>query len=288
MNRSLEALAIFVICLGGILAVVRFSTSEQTAASRNVADRAVSPAAPVQGSSSAAEQRMVEPAEPSSDDEPVTFDYAQGCGLDRDAGHVYPPQTPLLSQREIALRAIRSEPWPLLVLTDPAGAAEEIATGYDPDYDAAMASGDETDEMTKEVSRRYTEAEYAAAELAAAREAATDNTWHVLTGQLASLRSWSREVARSLDAAYSQPTWRAIETRWSESNLPALFTYPRAKSEARRQLLLRQRAAAGNGGPATGQITWDDYLSFAERHLQPPAEQAVRERKEPKSRLFPR
>lgn len=276
MNRSLEALAIFVICLGGTLAVVRYSSSGPAAAGRNVADRQV-PAMPAPSSSSAADKRPEAGEALAALESPVPAppaeqpDYAHGCGLDRAAGCVYSPQGPLLSPRQIALQAIRSEPIPLVVLPDPAS-DEELATGYDPAYDDAMDPVASEDEL----SREQIEAEYSAAELSAAVAGSNlraGAVLHSLHQQLLHLKS-----------AYADPAARAVESKWSVSRWPLLLQYPRARREAQQQLH-RQRADANRQ-----QVSWDDYLSFAERYLNQPEEtvQTAQERKAPKSKLFPR
>ena len=289
MNRSLEALAIFAICLAGILAVVRFSTQADATGQRSVAKGAKAPAVPSQGTSSAADQRKdaqaedVEPVEPPLN----ALAHEQGCGLDKNEGKVYSPQTPLLSQREIAERAIRSTPWRLYVLPDADAAADELATGYDEEYDAAMRDMLTDSSVSLEQSeRQQRETEYAAAELAAAGGATESNSqaeWFV-KGLLA-IGDSSLQQLQHLTTAYAGPAARAIENKWSISRLPLLLQYPRAKPEARQLLLHRQRADAGRS-----QVNWDDYLSFTERHLAPPTEtvQAVQERKIPRSKLFPR
>jgi hypothetical protein len=291
MNRSLEALAIFAICLAGILAVVRFSTQDGATGPGSVANRGKSPAVPATGSSSAADQREASQPDDLSPVEPATnvLAHEQGCGLDRNEGKVYPPQSPLLSPREVAQRAIRSAPWRMVVL--PEAESEELATGYDEEYDAAMADAlfsttEGIDLSQGDLDRQQIEADYAAAELAAAGEATGSNPQSTAFVQgLLALRDSSLARLQQWKTTYADPSVRAIENKWSVSRWPLLLQYPRAKQEARQLLLHRQRAESRRMP-----ISWDDYLSFAERHLTHPAEsiQTAQERKVPKSKLFPR
>jgi hypothetical protein len=277
MNRSLEALAIFAVCLGGILAVVRVSTQDATGP-KSVANRAKAPAVPATGSSSAADGREEIQPDEVAPVEPVTnlLAHEQGCGLDRVEGKVYPPQSPLLSQREIAERAIRSAPWRIYVLTDADALADEVATGYDEEYDAAM---------TGRLTRRQVEADYAAAELAAARETELNPKGEAFVKNLLTIRDSSLQQLLRMKTAYAEPAARAVENKWSVSSWPLLVQYPRAKREARQHLRHQQRTEAGRK-----QVSWDDYLSFAERHLTQSQQslQTAQEQKAPKSKLFPR
>ena len=289
MNRSLEALAIFSVCLAGILAVVRVSTRTDATGPRNIAGRAKAAAVPAQGSSSAADRREATPASQIDPVEPPTntLAHAEGCGLDKSEGKVYPPLSPLLTQRQIAEQAIRSEPWPMYVLPDANTAFDELATGYDEEYDAVMADMLTVSPDSVERSERHqVEAEYAAAELAAACEATEPTAkgeWFVK--YLLGLRDSSLRQVQDWNTAYADPAFRALDNKWSVSRWPLLFQYPRAKQEGRQLLLQRQRAEANSR-----QVDWDDYLSFAERHLSQPTEssQTARERKVPMSKLFPR
>lgn len=296
MNRSLEALAIFTVCLAGILATVRFSAQADPTGPRSVAARAKAPALPPQDSGSAADDRENE-APPQEEPAPgetgqtkpavQSLAHEQGCGLDRNEARVYAPQLPLLSQREIAERAIRSAPWRIYVLPAPEAAAEELATGYDEEYDAAMAialgGAAGGNELT---ARNQIEEEYAAAELAAARETEEPSAEQKSNGKsLQELNNAVIQQWQSWKGTYADPVLRALENRWSFSRWPLSSSSPRAKQEARQRLLHRERAESP--GP---RVSWDDYLSFAERHLTPPVQpvQTAHEPKVPKSRLFPR
>jgi hypothetical protein len=293
MNRSLEALAIFSICLGGILAVVRCSTVERTVTEPSVAERPVE-VAPAKNAGSAVEQPAVEQFAADFD-----LAYSAGCGLDRNNGHVYAPQSPLLSPREVAQRAIRSLPIPLVVLPE---VADELAdrTGYDAAFDAAM--GDASPE-TGELSRKQIEAEYAAAELAAAAEGSPTGvfsqepapseltpaspTWDLISGGLSTFRNELLHNSRQLQISFA-PIARGIENRLLRMSFPSL-RYPRAKSEAREPLLHRQQAVHVTSG-----VTWGDYLAFVDRAL--PVEEKEAEPREmteprvarPRNVLWPR
>lgn len=288
MNRSLEALAIFAICLAGILTVVRFSTQTGTTGPRSVAGRTKAPTIPAQGTSSAADRRedvqphQVDPVEPPQN----SLAHEQGCGLDKSEGTIYPPLSPLLTPRQVAELAIRSAPWRLCVLPDPE-ATDELATGYDEEYDAAMAdmlSGSSTSDELSE--RRQMEAEYAAAELAAAREATVpklEAEW--LVKNLLAIRDTSLQQLRQWISDYADPAIRALDNKSSVSRWPLLFQNPRAKRQVHQRLLDGQRADSNSR-----RVSWDDYLSFAERHLSHPVDssQTAQERKVPRSKLFPR
>ncbi len=251
MNRSLEALAILTICLGGILAVVRISSQDQAPA-RNIAKGSQSPAAPAATSGSAADSRLPT--------ETIAWTYERGCGLDRSAGLVYPQYSPLLSPGEIARRAIRSAPLPMFVLPDPSEFAgyEQSLTHYDATYDAAVFG---ENPQSEELSYEQIEQEYAAAELAAAQQPV--GTWLTIVDPFQTLWSRLSEQAKTAQQAYAAPAWRAIEARWSQSSLPKLLLQPRAKAQSRPRLWPRQPAQ----GQAVSRITWDDYLAFAERNL---------------------
>jgi hypothetical protein len=271
MNRSLEALAIFAVCLAGILAVVRFSTQADTTGPRSVAGRTKAPTIPAQGTSSAADRRedvqpdVVDPVEPPLN----SLAHEQGCGLDKSEGKVYPPLSPLLTQQQIAERTIRSAPWRMYVLPDADSAADELATGYDEEYDAAMAdmlSGSSTSDELSE--RQQVEAEYAAAELAAAREATEpklEAQW--LVKNLLAMRDSSLQHLQQWLTGYADPALRAFSNKTSISRWPLLFQSPRAKRQARQPLLDGQRAESDSR-----RVSWDDYLSFAERHLSHPVD----------------
>lgn len=293
MNRSLEALAIFTICLGGILAVVRCSTTERSAAEPGIAERTNSKSAPASNSGSAAEQVTPTNGE---------LAYSEGCGLDRNVGQVYAPFSPLLSPREIALRAIRSQPIPLVILPD---AANEVAalTGYDVVYDQALGNIlPSSEESPVDPTRSQLEAEYAAAELAAAAEGAAtgtftvippteltppSRTWELISGSVAAVRSDLVNGSRHLQRSYVEPMTRGVENQLQRIPLPTL-NFPRAKTEARQQLLWQQRAAAE---PAQS-ITWDDYLAFVGRRLpienSSEPEPRVAQQKSPRNVLWPR
>lgn len=280
MNRSLEALAIFTICLGGILAVVRYSAQDRSA-DRRMAEQAEpsQPATPPKNCCSEAEETSPDGCDAS---------YAAGCGLDRNEGTVYSPYSPLLSPREVALKAILSEPIPLLIL--PEADEAELQTGYDAAYDAAMTH---TPPSGEEFSRAELEAEYAAAELAAASIGETAGTftaltppsplWSLLTRGVVGAQSQLSDGSAWLQRSYVDPFSRGIANRWSQSNLPRLLTYPRAKYEARQRLLLQKSV---QNSPRVG---WDDYLSFVERQLakQPRVEQQPQVARQ-KNVLWPR
>lgn len=291
MNRSLEALAIFTICLGGILAVVRCSTTERSAAEPSVAERPNS--VPAKNSGSAAEQAT-----------PINCElaYYAGCGLDRNDGQIYAPLSPLLSSREIALRAIRSQPIPLVIL--PEGANELVAlTGYDAAYDIAMGNElPSPDESPAELTRSQIEAEYAAAELAAAAGAATgtftgttfpteltppSRTWELISGSLAAVRSDIVSGSQHLQRSYVDPIARGVENHLLRMPLPTL-THPRTQEGGRAQLLYRQRASV----ESSQSVTWDDYLAFVVRKLPvEPSEELeprVARQKSPRNVLWPR
>lgn len=279
MNRSLEALAIFTICLGGILAVVRCSTSVHSATEPSVAEGTKS--GPAKNSGSAAEQ---------SNPANCELAYLEGCGLDRNDGQVYAPLSPLLSPREVAQRAIRSQPIPLVILPD----ADELAdrTGYDAAYDTAMCT-----ELPVEEELNYSqlEAEYAAAELAAATEGAATGTeltppsptWDLIAGSFTAVRTNLGNGSHHLQQSYLDPISRGVENRLMQMPLPTL-QYPRAKVEARRHLLLRERAEA----KSRQSITWDDYLAFVGRQLpvntSEEQEPRIARQKSPRNVLWPR
>jgi hypothetical protein len=254
MNRSLEALAIFTICLGGILAVVRISTKDQAGASRKMAERPAVPAASEQGSRSAGELPSAAPVAAklaASEPGDSVFSFAQGCGLDRSTGDVYSAFPPVISHAEVVQRVIRSQPLPIYVLPD---------------------AGEEKVLLDTEAAREYAAAELAAAELPAAEviEGNTDERnayapWHSLAGRWREATSSLGQGAQHYHDCYLAPAQRALESRWSNSAFPRLLEHPRAKAEARRQLLQHQRAAAERAG----RVTWDDYLAFADRRLQP-------------------
>lgn len=277
MNRSLETLAIFAICLGGMLAVVRFSAQDRPT-SRHVAEGTKSKAVPAKTSGTAAEP-------PVTDECQLAYD--AGCGLDRCENLVYAPNRPLLSPREVALRAILSPSIPLLVLPD----APLQTTGYDAAYDAAMCPAEAAH---VELSRAEIEAEYAAAELAAANEAppqqseliAASPVWNLLSGSLKQVRNDFAAKTTHLQQSYVDPFSRAIENRWSQSEWHRLMRHPRAKTEGREHLLLRERAEVSE------RITWDDYLAFTGRALpvraNESAEPRMAEQKKPRNVLWPR
>jgi hypothetical protein len=281
MNRSLEALAIFAICLGGMLAVVRYSAQDRTADRR--VEEAAAPAVPAKSSGTAAEPQT--PADLVLSENQLTYD--AGCGLDRDLNQHYTPNRPLLSPREVALRAILSPPIPLMILP----VESEVATGYDAAYDAAMCP---TEVSELDLSRAEIEREYAAAELAAANPI-PENSELIADSPICKLLSgtvqqiWAGVSAETahLRRSYVDPASRAIENRWS-SEFQRLLRYPRAKAEAREHLLLRQRVEAKANGP----VSWDDYLGFTERKLPvratERAEPRVAEQKRPRNVLWPR
>ena len=254
MNRSLEALAIFTIGLGGILAVVRYSAQDRPP--RRIAEQTQPAAEPAKNSASAVE--LVTP-------EKNDLAYAAGCGLDRTAGTVYSPYSPLLSPREVALQAIRSEPIPLVILPEVAVEAEQ-PTGYDAAYDLAM--GDPLP-VGESIDQKDIEAEYAAAELAAADDSAgtyseliqPSPTWSLLTRGVTGTKSQFSEASAWLQRSYLDPFSRGIANKWSASELPQLLTYPRAKAESRRQLMKRQSVQKSQ------RVGWDDYLAFVDRRL---------------------
>lgn len=281
MNRSLEALAIFAICLGGMLAVVRYSAQDRTADGRS--EEAAAPAVPAKTSGTAVEPQTA--AESLTPETQQT--YEAGCGLDRDQNLSYSPNRPLLSPREVALRAILSPPIPLMILP----VEPELATGYDAAYDAAMCPTEISD---LELSRAEIEREYAAAELAAAEEIPANSELiadspvsKLLRGTVQQFWSGVSAETTHLRRSYVDPASRAIENRWS-SEIQRLFRHPRAKAEAREHLLLRQRAEAESTGP----VSWDDYLAFTERNLpvraMEVAEPRVAEQKRPRNVLWPR
>lgn len=304
MNRSLEALAIFSICLGGILAVVRCSTVERTVTEPSVAERPVE-VAPAKNTGSAVEQpateQLVSEQLRIGSSAAADFDlaYSEGCGLDRNSGQVYAPQSPLLSPREVAQRAIRSLPIPLVVLPE---AVDELAdrTGYDAAYDAAMCDVlPETEESTEESSRAQIEAEYAAAELAAAAEGSpagvfslepapseltpASPTWDLISGGLSAVRNDLLGSSRQLQLSYFAPIARGIENRLLRMSLPSL-RYPRAKSETREPLLHRQQAVHSDSG-----VSWDDYLAFVARTLPVEPREVTEPRvARPRNVLWPR
>ncbi len=290
MNRSLEALAIFTICLGGILAVVRCSTADRQATESTVAEETKS--APAKNSGSAAEQVAPHDCE---------LAYLEGCGLDRNEGLVYSPLSPLLSPREVALRAIRSQPIPLVILPEAAELADR--TGYDKAYDNALSDAPTAEE---ELSRAELEAEYAAAELAAATEgsntgvydSATRNleltppspTWSLISGSMSAFGSDLLHGTRHVQRSYVEPFSRGIENRLMRMPLPTLRD-PRAKEEVRRHLLLREQAEANQDSRSLS-VTWNDYLGFVGRKLpvvpNEGAEQRVARQKSPRNVLWPR
>lgn len=289
MNRSLEALAIFTICLGGILAVVRCSTTERPAAESGMAEQTNSEAVPARNSGSAAEQATPPNCE---------LAYNEGCGLDRNDGQVYAPLSPLLSPREIALRAIRSQPIRLVILPEPAALSDQ--TGYDVAYDTAM--GNELPSPA-ELTRSQIEAEYAAAEMAAAVERAAagtftgvvppteltppSRTWELISGSLTAVRSNIVNGSHHLQRSYVDPIARGVENRLLRMPLPTL-NHPRTQEGGRAQLLYRQRA----GVESSQNVTWDDYLGFVGRELPvEPSEESeprVARQKSPRNVLWPR
>jgi hypothetical protein len=219
--------------------------------------------------------------------------YFEGCGLDRNDGQVYSPLSPLLSPREVALRAIRSQLIPMVILPE----AEELAdrTGYDAAYDSAMC-----DELPTEVelTRAALEAEYAAAELAAAAEpyhttelTPPSPTWNLISGSLSAIGSDLINGSRHLQRSYVDPFSRGVENRLQQISLPTL-NYPRAKTEARRHLLLHERAEANQRTKSTQNVTWDDYLAFVGRKLPVESsnepEPRVARQKSPRNVLWPR
>lgn len=279
MNRSLEALAIFSICLGGILAAVRIS-AQQRPVSGEVAG--VKASAPAKNSGSAVERTPAVVADSTIAD--CELAYAAGCGFDRNEQFVYSPCTPLLSPREVALLAIRSEPIPLIVLPE----ESETATGYDAAYDAAMETVLAPLEVVNELTRTAVEAEYAAAELATAGESAgpgtfenlhvselspSSPTWQLILFGLTNVRSEVTDRAVWLQQSYLQPLARGVENRMSQLPLPR-WPHPRARAEAQQQMLLKKRAE----NPA-GPVSWEDYVGFTARNLP------VKVEKEPESRL---
>jgi hypothetical protein len=283
MNRSLEALAIFAICLGGMLAVVRFSAQDRSVESRNVAE-GTSKAIPPKTSGTTAEP-------PPSDECQLAYD--AGCGFDRHENLAYAPNRPLLSPRQVAQLAILSPPIPLLVLP----AEPEQLTGYDAAYDAAMFPAEASE---AELSRAQIEAEYAAAELAAAKAGAGVGTfseseliaaspvWNLLSNSLNQFRADCAAKTTHLQQSYVAPFSRAIVNRWSQSELPRMMRQPRAKAESRDNLLHRQRA----GTESNDRISWDDYLTFSSRvlpvRLPAASEPRMAEQKRPRNVLWPR
>jgi len=293
MNRSLEALAIFTICLGGILAAVRISSKDQAVPSRNMAERPASPAIPAKGTSSASETPAIEAW---TEEAPSLIAYENGCGLDRAENRVYSAFPPLVTPAGFVRSVIRSQPLPIYVLPDESAESESLATGYDAAYDEAMDLASSPDEVN------YVQeaTDYAAAELAAASEGEQHGTfsdlgsetpenrysgWYALRTQWNSLVNWTGEQSTHLDFAYLAPARRALEVRWSTSTLSAMLSNSKVRSQVRRDLLLklfRKRAESTN----STRITWDDYLSFADRQLGQASEtkgEVIRT-----SRLFPR
>jgi|GEM_PF-6554778 len=275
MNRSLEALAIFTICLGGILAVVRFSAQDRTVG--RVAEQAVPETAPAKNCGSAVEKTP----------DACELAYAAGCGLDRNEGTVYAPYSPLLSPREVALLAIRSAPIPLVVLPE---AQAELQTGYDAAYDAAMGAAQPTPE---ELARAAIEAEYAAAELAAAGASAAEiftefsppsPTWILISRGVTGMQWQGTEASAWLQRSYVEPFARALLHRCADYDMPRLLSYPRAQTEARQPLLYRQRAENMQ------RVDWNDYLEFADgqRTLTKEHSEAKIARQKPRNVLWPR
>jgi hypothetical protein len=288
MNRSLEALAIFTICLGGILAVVRISTKDQAGASRKMAERPAVPAASEQGSRSAGELPSAAPVAAklaASEPGDSVFSFAQGCGLDRSTGDVYSAFPPVISHAEVVQRVIRSQPLPIYVLPDAESAdvlanatedtAEDAATSERTEYDAAYDEalfhvGEEAVLLDSETAREYAAAELAAAGVVPAEIMPEQTTadvyapWQLLSGRWDAAQASLSHGFEHYHDCYLAPARRALENRWSSSEWPRLLEHPRAKAEARRQLLQHQRAAAERAG----RVSWDDYVAFADRHLQ--------------------
>ena len=205
--------------------------------------------------------------------------------MDRNDGQVYAPLSPLLSPLEIALRSIRSQPIPLVILPEEADITNQ--TGYDAAYDIAM--GDELP-SPDDSNRAVLESEYAAAELAAATDGfeltPPSRTWELISGSLAAVRADLVNGSRHLQRSYVEPISRGVENRLLQMPLPTL-TYPRAKSEARK-LLLYYRAET----ISTQNVTWDDYLGFVGRELpvepSDESEPRVARQKSPRNVLWPR
>jgi hypothetical protein len=266
MNRSLEALAILVMCLVGILAAVRISTKDQASASRATdSEPAGEPEkmAPAKSSSSAVEAAVEASRECLAWQ---SLDYEGGCGLDRSTGQVYRPLTPFLSPSEFAARVIRSEPLSLIVLADVA--VSEEPTGYDSAYDEAMGGQLVTSQTNDAIDYLQVEADYAAAELAAAQPAGSLAKWATAVVPWAREQFQLAEEAAISNVSHYQraytPLVRAIHVRWTEHVAPKLRLFPRPPATARHNLLLRQRAERQQP-----RVRWDDYLSFAERKLSP-------------------
>jgi hypothetical protein len=272
MNRSLEALAILVMCLVGILAAVRISTRDQASASRPTEREPAAPSekvAPAKSSSSAVETAT----EPNRECLAwQVLDYEGSCGLDRSTGQVYRPLSPLLSPGEFAARVIRSQPLPLIVLPEAEPKAE--LTEYDAAYDAAMFG--ELAQATLDY--QQIEAEYAAAEQAAAFDATDEGIFfpasrNSLTRGVLSLAPWMSEqlqgTAQGLtdnvqhyQRAYA-PVIGAARGRWTEHVAPRLRLFPRSPAAARKNLLLREQAREQQ----IPRVTWHDYEQFADREI---------------------
>jgi hypothetical protein len=269
MNRSLEALAILVICLVGILAAVRMSTPDQGSAGRAVAGKRNEPqrGTPDKSGSSAVEGSAQPGRECLAHES-----YDDGCGLDRATGQVYRPLSPLLSPREFAARVIRSQPLPMIVLAE-AEPSEEI-TGYDAAYDAVMFG----QLASAPLDYKQIEADYAAAEQAAAFDATDEEAFFTasrdsLTRAVTSLAPWLTEKlqiagqeladnAKHYQRAYA-PVMGAVSGRWTEHVAPRLRLFPRSPAAARKQLLHREQANAA----LTPSVTWHDYEHFADRAI---------------------
>lgn len=289
MNRSLESLAILVICLVGTLAAVRMSTKD--AAERTVARQpAVTPDKPAPASSSSSsitepEQTLLSYGDRLAYQPEVAIpQYDSACGRDQQTGEVYRPLRPVLTAAEFAARVIRSEPLPLIVLPD-SESLESARTGYDEAYDAAVF-GEVV--SSSELDYEQMEADYAAAELAAAEQAELQpaSIGSALLRPAAIVIEITEQSQVCIDLAVANgrrfqqayfPVYRGIYTRWTQQVSPHLRHFPRETSSARKSLLLRQQA----GLDATPALNWNDYLSFAERELasriEPKPPQVARE-----------
>lgn len=268
MNRSLESLAILVICLVGTLAAVRISTNDPAADHTIARQPAATPKTDVPNKSSSSAVEMP----PSQGDcfayQPADAapQYDSACGLDRQTGAVYRPLKPLLSPAEFAARVIRSEPLPIFVLPEPAP-LEAARTGYDQAYDTAVYG-----ELVA-VKELKVESETTAALI----QPTAIVPWLIDQSQ-----AWSELAVDSVQHYQRSyvPTYRAMQSHWSQHVAPRLRHFPREAKSARKALLLRQQADL-NGKPA---LNWNDYQVFAERELasriEPKPQHVAREQDE--------
>jgi hypothetical protein len=149
-------------------------------------------------------------------------------------------------------------------------------TGYDAAYDVIMFGRIAADDLDYS----QIEADYAAAELAAAFDATNEEAFFRTTPEpftrgVESFAPWVTERLNSAGRAVADnfnhyqrayaPILGAAHGRWTEHLAPQLRLFPRPPKTARKYFLHRQQASAS----LEPRVTWQDYLEFADRQLGP-------------------